>query len=153
APHLDGFCVPGVTHGEWEVRVKELTRTIPSQAEAHRQLVAAIGAEIARLAEYQKAIEPVAERNLALAAREARAETTPEAMRLSGYIKASYAGSDAALRRLEKLQNPKTPGPGKRPTRDPEPAPGAEAQAPVTGDVPASSAAPSTEDAGAQKRA
>jgi hypothetical protein len=126
---LGGEPPEGMSHAEFDLRVERMVRSLPSKAEAHAQLIASIDEEIRRLEDQLQVVEPLAERNRALAAKAARAEVTAEGARLGQQILASYRGSDAALRRLEALQNPRQPGPGRGPKKA-EPAPAAPAPAP-----------------------
>jgi hypothetical protein len=73
-------------------------------------------------------VELLAERKLALDAQAARREVTADGSRLGQQVLASYRGSDAALRRLDALQNPRRPDPG-RGRKKAEPAPAAPDQA------------------------
>jgi hypothetical protein len=78
-------------------------------------LVDSMAEEVRRLEDHLQVVEPLAARNLALDADAARAELTPKGARLAQRCLASDRGSDAALRRLEALQNPSRRGPGRGP--------------------------------------
>jgi hypothetical protein len=122
AKNLGGEPPEGMFGAEFDIRVERIARSLPGKAEAQALLVGAIDAEIRRLEERLAVVEPRAEENLALAAEAARMEVTAEGSRLGQQILASYRGSDACLRRLEALKNPRQPGPG-RGSRKAEPAP------------------------------
>jgi hypothetical protein len=105
----------GMGWPEFDARVKLIAGSLPTRQEAHALLVSYVAEEIRRLEDHLAVVEPLAERNLALDAAEARWDRTAEGARLGQQILASYRGSDAALRRLEALQNPRRPGPGRGP--------------------------------------
>jgi hypothetical protein len=113
AGELGGLSKSKMSRAEFDFRVEQMAGSLPDKAEGHALLVTYVAEEIRRLEELLMVIEPLAERNLALEAQEARADKTAEGVRLGQQILASYRGSDAALRRLETLQNPRRPGPGR----------------------------------------
>jgi hypothetical protein len=147
AKNLGGEPPEGMSGAEFDIRVERITRSLPGKAEAQALLVGSIDAEIRRLEERLAVVEPRAEENLALAAEAARMEVTAEGSRLGQQILASYRGSDACLRRLEALKNPRQPGPGRGSRKD-EPAPATAASAPQDTPGAASSAAAGDQPAG-----
>jgi hypothetical protein len=148
AGELGGWPRNGMSRAEFDIRVQEMAGLLPEKAEARALLLESITEEVGRLEEHLEALEPLAERNLAVAAQEARMEVTAEGSGLGQQILASYRGSDAALRRLEALQNPRRPGAG--PGRGPKKAEAA-AAAPAP-EVP-QTRTPQTAEAGTQPRA
>src|SRR5262249_44242546 len=98
---LGGIPVQWMSRNEFDIRVKEMIHCPPPKDEAHALLVSYVAEEIGRLEELLETLEPLAERNRALEAQQARVDTTAEGCKLSSYILASYRGADTALRRLE----------------------------------------------------
>jgi hypothetical protein len=144
---LGGFLPVGMGDTEYEIRVKELAGSLPTKAEAHAQLVAYVAEEISRLEEHLAVLEPLAERNLALDAQKARMDVTPEGTRLAGQVLASYRGSDAALRRVQALQNPPRRGPGRGSKNAGAPAPEPPAAPTPSDPVPTPAMTPKTAEA------
>jgi hypothetical protein len=148
AGELGGWPKNGMGRAEFDIRVQEMAALLSEKAEARALLLESMTEEVGRLEEHLEVLEPLAERNLTVAAQESRMEVTSEGTRLGQQILASYRGSDAALRRLEALQNPRRPGSG--PGRGPKKAEAAAATpAPEVSQAPT----PQTADAGAQPRA
>jgi hypothetical protein len=139
AAHFDEWLPEGMSRSEFRFRMEMLAESLPASGEARALLVSYVAEEIRRLQDHLAVLEPLAERNLALDAEDARWDRTAEGTRLGEQILASYRGSDAALRRLEALQNPRRPGPGRGPKK-------AEAETPAATNAstqePAAAAAP-----------
>jgi len=129
AAHFDEWLPEGMSRSEFRFRMEMLAESLPAAGEARALLVSYVAEEIRRLEDHLAVLEPLAERNLALDAEEARWDRTAEGARLAQQILGSYRGSDAALRRLEALQNPRRPGPGRGPKK-------AEAEAPAAAPAP-----------------
>jgi hypothetical protein len=129
----------GMHPTEFDIRVKEYAKALPPKKEARNLVLSYVTEELGRLGDQFDIIKPLADRNLALEAEEAQTDTTPEGARLGQQILASYRGSDAALRRLEALQNPPRRCPGRGPKKPEAPA----AAAPAPAQEPPAAAAPS----------
>jgi hypothetical protein len=137
AGELGGWPKDGMARAEFDIRVQEMGDLLPDKAAARALLLEYVAAEVSRLAEHLEVLEPLAERSRALEAVEARGDTTAEGARLGQQILASYRGSDAALRRLEALQNSRRPGPGRGREKKKAPAAAsATSPGPVQADVP-----------------
>jgi hypothetical protein len=130
AGQLPAVPTEGMHPTEFDVRVKELAEALLPKKEARSLVLSYVTEELGRLANQFDIIKPLADRNLELEAEEAGADTTPAGARLGQQILASYRGSDAALRRLEALQNPPRRGPGRGAKKAEAPAAAAPAQEP-----------------------
>jgi hypothetical protein len=102
---------------EFDIRVKEMAGELATKEDSRTLLVTYVDEEIGRLTDLLAKVEPLARRDRALEAEEAGMDTTADGARLGQQILASYRGSDAALRRLEALQNPPRRGPGRGPKK------------------------------------
>jgi hypothetical protein len=153
AAHFDEWLPEGMSRSEFRFRMEMLAGSLPASGEARALLVSYVAEEIRRLEDHLAVLEPLAQRNLALDAQEARWDRTAEGARLGQQVLASYRGSDAALRRLEALQNPRRPGPGRGPTKTETPAPAPAPEQPCAATVdpsnpePAQASAPKTAEA------
>jgi hypothetical protein len=134
-----GGCPEWMCQTEFDIRVKEMAGELTTKEESRALLAAYAAEEIGRLTDLLAKVEPLARRDRALEAEEAGMDTTPDGARLGQQILASYRGSDAALRRLDALQNPPRRGPGRGPKKPEAPAP----TAPAPAQEPPAAAAPS----------
>jgi hypothetical protein len=107
AAELGSIPLEGMHEAEFLLRAQQLGESLPGPAEAHALLLGYIEEEIERLEAELLVVEPRAQRDRALDVQAAGMELTPDGVRLSQYIHTSYRGIDAALRRLDALQNPR----------------------------------------------
>ena len=112
-----GHVPPDMHPSEFQSRAKEIAAAVPAQPQGYALLQASIAEVMAELEQQLEIVQELKEARQAVAMRKARIDLTGEGKQLLQYQKAQDGSYQAALRRLDALQNPRRPGPVGRPRK------------------------------------
>jgi len=124
----------GMGTPEFQVRVKDLAAQVPSQAEGRARLLAYLAEAVAALREHLAFVREIEEEDRSLAVQSARIDLGAEGKQLLRYQATQERSYQAALRRLDAVQNSGRAGPGRPPKRGAPPVAVPATQAPATTD-------------------
>ena len=126
----------GMTTSEFQIHVKELAAQVPTQAEGSTRLRAYLAEAIAALREHLSFVQEIAEEDRAMAVLTARIDLGGEGKQLLKYQTTQERSYQAALRRLDAVQNSGRVGPGRPPKKGVPPVVSPATKAPVTTETP-----------------
>jgi hypothetical protein len=134
---------------EFDIRVTHMRASLKPRKESFLELMDYVAEAIAELQAHALKTQETAARRLEQQAGGAAVDSSPEGIRLMGYITSNEKGCDAALRRLELGRKPDRPGPKGGPKK-PVAAPAAASPMPESSPEPADVAADVHDTVGAE---